>query len=820
LTQEASDANHWAELQTLFDRFVDQPKADRERALEQECPDPYLKRRLLELLRANATLESTTNNAAKQAEGEDLVSRFIGAYRLVREIGRGGVGAVYLAERLVDGVCLRAALKILAPHAVDPAFVERFYREQQNLALLDHPNITRLLDVGWSEGSHPYLVMEYVDGVHLDGYCDARKLGIEERLGFFLQICDAVSCAHRNLIVHLDLKPSNILVSEREPAGAGTVKLLDFGTSKLIRADGDPTSTLMATPAYASPEQLLNQPVSTASDVYGLGSILYELLTGRTPFGKVSAPVRMEAAMREAEPDGLTKAVTQKTATERGMTLKRLRQVLRGDLSAIVAACLRSRPRDRYPSVDALSEEIRRYLSQNPVRVRRQTLLYTAGKFVRRHRLPVAVACGVALTVVASVGYAWAQQRQALHDAERSVRMQTFLFSLFKMANPNYTGKPVATVPEFLRAGMAKLPDTILEPSDLRAARLALAESMYESGDYAEARAALGQIIAAASAQHAIADQAEAEAYAGAIEYHQGNSAAARALTADAVRLSASPDVAPRVRVLSRVFFAGNEDSAARSDYNLNLLRAAVKESRERRLDTSVIALALNALGSDLDFRGDWQGARLVFQEVLGLYALDPLALCERSEANSWLAWIDDKRGEAASSEPLYRQSYEGYVTCAGADSRGALSQLPYWANVLIKTGRAAEAVPMLENALPSWRRVQGNDPEASGMLFYLARAYNAVGRFADAERLMPELMHLMQQQSPPNVRALGMGQLVWGQSLYGQQRFREALPHARDAREMLSKEVTSSYGRSILAEASLLEQRDTADLQKSRDLH
>jgi serine/threonine-protein kinase len=203
------------------------------------------------------------------------------------------------------------------------------------------------------------------------------------------------------------------------------------------------TSTSTATHAtcLASPEQLLNEPVSTAS------------------------------------------AVTAGAAAHRGLTEFKLRQELRGDLTAIVAVCLRSHPKDRYSSVDAPCAEVRRYLDCKPVQARRQTLICTAGKFFRRHRLPVAVACGLALTIALSVGYAWSQQRQALREAERSVRMQTFLFSLFKMANPNYTGKPVATVPEFLRAGMAKLPDYIHEPEDLREAQLGLAESMYESGD-------------------------------------------------------------------------------------------------------------------------------------------------------------------------------------------------------------------------------------------------------------------------------------------------------------------------------------------------
>jgi serine/threonine protein kinase/tetratricopeptide (TPR) repeat protein len=807
LTERTGDAEHWEELQTLFDQFERTAPEERETALAIACSDPRLRHRVLELLGANDAVQRDPDTD-RGSSAKSLPSSFIGPYRLLREIGSGGIGAVYLAERVVDGVVLRSAVKVLAPHAVDSSFIERFYREQQNLAALDHPNITRLLDAGWDAGGRPYLVMEYVEGEHLDEYCDARNLSVAERLRVFLQICDAMSDAHRNLIVHLDLKPSNVLVSK-----TGTVKLLDFGTSKLIRLDGNPTSTVMATPAYASPEQLLNEPVSTASDVFGLGAILFELLVGRAPFGKTSAAIRIEAAMREVEPDSITKVVTAEAAQNRGVGMVKLQQLLHGDLAAIVASCLRSRPKDRYSSVGALAEEINRHLNLHPVLAHRQTLSYTAGKFIRRNRTASAVTCGVLLTVTLSVAYAWSQQQQALREAERSVRMRTFLFSLFKMANPNYTGKPVATVPEFLQAGMAKLPDYIHEAADLREAQLGLAESMFESGDYGNARAAFDQIIGAATAQDAVADKAEAEAYAGAIEVQQGNLDAGIALESDAYLLAQSREVAPRVRVVSEVLFARDADNRGpRTDENLRVLRAAVQESRERRLAKPVTALALNALGNDLDLRGDVVEAKAIFQDLLAVYGQDPSTLCDRSETYAWIAWIDDQNGDAAGSVPLYQKAYDGYVACAGAESRGALEQLPYWAGALIQTGRAQEALPMLEQALPIWRRVQGNDPSASGMLFYLGLGYIKTGRFAEAERFGNELITLLTGRQAPEDRSFGMAHLVVGEALLGEHRYRDALPHARIAQDLLSQGVRSAYGRTMMAEAiNLVKSVDSA---------
>ena len=804
--QAPADADNWQELQRLFHLFDRTGGAQSTQDLIAACPDLKLRERVLALLHAAGAADDAPSDARPHYEE-------VGPYRLIRRLGAGGIGTVYLAERVVDGTPLRSALKVLAPHAVDPSFVERFRREQRHLAALDHPNITRLLDAGWTAAGQPYLVMEYVDGEHLDAYCDSRRLGIDARLGLFLQICAAVGSAHRNLIVHLDLKPSNVLVST-----TGVVKLLDFGTSKLVRVDGKPTSTLMATPAYASPEQLMNEPVTTASDIYGLGAILFELLAGRAPFGNVSAVVRIEGAARELEPQDVSTAASAQAATNRGLSGARLRQTLRGDLAAIAGVCLRARPRDRYASADALSDDIKRHLNCEPVRARRQTFGYRTGKFLRRRRAPLAVAVLVALTIAASIAFAWSQQHRALREAQRAVRMQSFLFSLFKMANPKYTGKPTATVPEFLRAGMAELPQYIREPSDLRKAELALAESMYQSGSLDDARAALAGIIAHASAPDAVADKAEAEAVAGAVEFQRGDIAAGRALAADALKLSANHAVPPRVRVLSEIYYAFNEDNNGyQTTANLRLLRAAVAESQNNHLAPRDAARALYYLGSDLYLRGASLEAKPIFEKLLPLYRGDPLALCDRSEIYGWLAWIDNTTGSIGASLPLFRRAYDGYVRCSGADSRGALDQLPYWADALIRSGRAADAVRMLEAALPTWRRVIGGGSDQAEMLYYLARGYIATHRYVEAEGLANELLHRLEGRLAPDDRTIGLAQLALGEALAGEHRYADAAPHAEAAVRLLVNNAVSNYARELGAEAQRLSAHVDAAQQAAR---
>jgi serine/threonine-protein kinase len=470
-----------------------------------------------------------------------------------------------------------------------------------------------------------------------------------------------------------------------------------------------------------------------------LGAILFELLVGRAPYGGTSAAARIEAAVREVEPESIARAVTSDAARRRGMNEAKLRQELQGDLAAIVAACLRSQPRTRYSTVEALSEEIERYLNCKPVLARKQTLMYTTGKFIRRHRLPVLVGCAVALTVAISVAYAWTQQEHALREAERSLRMQTFMFNLFKMANPDYTAKAVATVPEFLRVGMAKLPEYIHDPADLRQAQLGLAESMFESGDYTDARSAFATVIESSDRANALADKAEAEVFAGSIDFQQGNSAAGHLLEADALKLSRGRDVTPRVRVLAENYYAFNEENSGfKADENVRLLRAALKEAREHHLARET-TLSLTSLAQVLFMRGETLEAKSVFEQLLPLYAADPLALCDLSDVYGWLAWISNTTGDIAGSLPLFRKAYDGFTECSGKDSRMALDQLPYWADALIRLDRAPEAVNLLENALPGWRLASGVSPEQAAFLHFLALGYVTVGRYADAERTATE---------------------------------------------------------------------------------
>jgi serine/threonine-protein kinase len=544
--------------------------------------------------------------------------------------------------------------------------------------------------------------------------------------------------------------------------------------------------------------------VSTASDVFGLGAVLFALLSGRRPFGDSSLVARIETATRALDPQSLRGTVTPAAAAARGLIEARLRQLLGGDLNAIVGKCLRHRPEDRYASVDALADEIRRYLNCEPVRARRQTWRYRSAKFLRRHRLGLAVGSAVLSAIILSAAFAWSQQQRALREAERSVRMQTYMNRLFKMANPEYTGKPVATVPDFLRVGIAKLPDYIHDPADLRSGELALAESMYDSGSLDDAHSAFSSVKDSASRAGAMADLTEAEIFMGEIECQQGHIAEGRAVLAEALNRSANDAVPWRLRVL-----AFNEDNNGfRKDENLVLLRAAASQAEAHGLAPRDVALALYYFGMDLQLRGQSADAKPIFERLLTLYGDDPLALCDRSAVYGWIAWIDATHGDPADSLPIYQKAYDGFIACAGPDSPGALDQLPYWADALTRLSRADEALQMLEKAMPTWRRVVGGSTDNSDMLYFLARAYIATGPYRDAETTARELLALLTGKVSEQERSLGGAHLVLAEALAGQHRDREALRHADTAVAILGPTAVSPYAKELNHEALSLQSR------------
>ena len=426
----------WQRIEEIFRTVVDRPAVDRDNYLTRACDgDEELRLEVLSLLALDTAedfIKDPIANAARSFTArpkDDLTGSRIGPYRVERLIGRGGMGDVYEAERDDQQFRQQVAIKIIK-RGMDTEFVrERFLRERQILASLDHPHIARLLDGGATEDGRPYFVMEFVDGEPITNYCRRRDLPIEEKLKLFLDVCSAVQHAHQKLVVHRDLKPSNILVTAE-----GTPKLLDFGIAKLLTPDpGEAvtrteTSMRMMTPDYASPEQVRGAVITTVTDVYSLGVALYELLTGRRPYQfETYSPLEIERAICDTEAPPPSEAARRQTGTS-----PKLARQLTGDLDNIVLMAMRKETARRYQSVEQFSEDIRRYLTGLPVVARKDTFTYRAGKFARRNKAGVTMLALLAVfaVVLAVLAARLARERDRAERRFTEVRKlsNTFLF--------------------------------------------------------------------------------------------------------------------------------------------------------------------------------------------------------------------------------------------------------------------------------------------------------------------------------------------------------------------------------------------------------
>jgi serine/threonine protein kinase len=455
------NAERWQKIDELFCLALARDAQDRARFLAEACADDESLRKEVEALlashqRANGFIQApAVEDALKLIADESdktVRGRRIGVYEIIREISQGGMGTVYLAARADEQYKKQVAIKIVRRGFDNKFIVARFLSERQILANLDHANIARLLDGGATEDGAPYLVMEYIQGLPIDEYCDTKKLPIDVRLNLFRTVCSAVQYAHQNLVIHRDIKPSNILVTED-----GTPKLLDFGIAKILKPEaeaGTQTATVarIMTPDYASPEQIRGEQITTATDVYSLGVLLYKLLTGRHPYRfKTKLPQEFERVICESEVEKPSTAASHEQTNSDGHKAiapsagqrERLRRTLNGDLDNIVLMAMRKEPQRRYSSVAEFSEDIRRHLEGLPVIARKDTFSYRSSKFISRNKIGVSAAALVLLTLIGGIVATFWQARVARAERDKAVAEQTkaarinkFLQSVLQYSNP------------------------------------------------------------------------------------------------------------------------------------------------------------------------------------------------------------------------------------------------------------------------------------------------------------------------------------------------------------------------------------------------
>jgi serine/threonine-protein kinase len=713
----------WKHLEARVDEALELDEAARASLVARlAAEDPALARDLAAFLSAekqarNFLSAPVDGHAPALLEGlaEEVVDdgerkgETLGPYRIVRELGRGGMGAVFLAERADGQFDQQVAVKLVKRGMDSAEILARFRAERQILARLGHPHIARLFDGGMTVSGQPYFAMEYVAGVPLTTYAAGRALPAAERLRLFLQVCDAVDHAHRRLVVHRDLKPSNILVTAESET-----KLLDFGIAKVLEPEGadDATETRpearALTPRYAAPEQVRGAPVTTAADVYALGVLLYELLTGRHP---------------QDEPQALSQAA--------------------GDLAHISAMARREEPDRRYPSVSALADDVRRHLDGRPVSAKADTFGYRASKFVRRHRVAVASAVVVAASLFAgAVGTVW-QARRAVLQARKAEEVKRFTIGLFEISDPDAAPGREVTARDLLARGLQRVDSELATQPDVQAEMLlVLGDIQHRLGFDRESRPLIDRALQLRRARASDDDPGviEAELALAAAYWMEGNrdEAEPRLLRVYEKRRralgAAHPDTALVAGWRGRVRFEKGDLPGAAT-----LLEEAIAVQRRHRPAASAeLARNLSAQGLVLATKGDGIGAERAHREALeirrALYGDDHSGTVECLRN---LAAVMKDRGDAAGAESTYRQVLAADRRRLGPDHPWVATDLNNLALTILPSARYAEAEGLLRESLEIRRRRVGDEsPQLAVALHNLARALRPQGRLAEAEAL------------------------------------------------------------------------------------
>jgi serine/threonine-protein kinase len=480
----------WHRLNRLLEQALDLEECDRPAWLErQDRLDPQLQEVLRSLLEQASHESSELIETASWALPEARPGDRIGPYRLVRELARGGMGVVWVAERADGSFERQVALKLPRAEWTAPGLAQRMARERAILASLSHPHIAQLYDAGWTDDHRPFIALELVDGTPIDAYCTEKRLSVSERVALFVDVAQAVAFAHSRLVVHRDLKPSNVMVSRD-----GSVKLLDFGIAKLLVGDnlaGEESVVTRAgeralTTAYAPPEQILGRPVSAASDVYSLGVMLYELISGVRPYRPTTASssAALEEAILNVEPLAPSRAGN------------RTDERVRGDLDTIVLKALKKQPEARYESAAALADDLDRYLAHRPIRARPDSRRYRARLFLKRHRFPLGIAAGVfAALLVSSIVSLW-QAQTAREEARRAAAIKDFLLALIRQADPMASAATRESDVPLLSAAEERIATEVAgQPEVTIELRLAIADAFANRGMMDRARATLRTAI-------------------------------------------------------------------------------------------------------------------------------------------------------------------------------------------------------------------------------------------------------------------------------------------------------------------------------------
>jgi eukaryotic-like serine/threonine-protein kinase len=776
-----------------------------------------------------------------------LIGARLGAYQLSSLIGTGGMGEVYLANRIDKEFEQQVAMKLVRGSLLTDDVRARLRTERQILASLQHPNIATLLDGGTAPDGTPYLVMEYIEGIPIDAYCDRHELSIEQRLQLFCKVCAAVQCAHQNLIVHRDLKPNNILVTaEGEP------KLLDFGIAKLLDAQvtlHDAAVTRhdfrVMTPAHASPEQIRGEPITTASDIYVLGVLLYELLCGKRPFTlppnyRIADLERVVCNETPVAPSVMVERCARETpglmfdlAYSRGTQVKRLQRHLRGDLDCIALMALRKEPARRYASAAQFAEDVQHWLNQQPVLASKDSWLYRTGKFMRRHTIAVSAALVVLmlLSTFSIVTYLQsrdlARERDAVaSERNRAEQVSSFLVDLFEQSDPSQARGNELKARELLDVGARRIDNNLHEQPATRATLLNTIGKVYGSlGLYSEAAASLEKSLNTREQLYGITHDDVAAVLTALSDVHisQGklddaDNELKRALAMQrALHGESAVEQAPILRLMGRV-------SMERGDYPLaeRRLRDALSLYDSHGMSNSLDkAAVLSDLGKTLADQYREADAEPLFRAALAIEASSLGNDHPRvAELKSRLADALEGQGKYNEAAPVFREAVDAKRRVLGSTHPQTIDALENFGNFLRRKGDYAQAQAMLIEALQANRKLYGEqhsyvgyDHVNLGLLSYDR------GDYTSAETEFRGALDIYEQSLEPDNVLISGAKIGLGRSLTRTGKVKQAIALLNEAIDIASDGLGTTNPVTETARAALGLALIDTDPQQARTL-
>lgn len=774
-------AERWRRVQELCDALDTVPDADwlaRLRALE---PDPSLRHETLALraaLRDEAAFTAPLTSRPALTGHPDV----IGGVRVLGRLGSGGSGDVFRGVRLVNGTEQPVAVKRFHLHRSEGADLERVLREQRMLAALSHPDVVRLLDAGIDADGRPFLVMELAEGDPITSWCDERRLPLDARLRLFLAVCDAVQSAHRHLIVHLDLKPGNILVTND-----GRPKLLDFGTAKLAGPDLHLTRTEPLTLQYASPERLRGETVSVACDVYSLGLILHELVSGGWPFRRHESLIDMaERASGNAAVTPPSRVSTEDAAARRRTSLDRLRHAVRGDLDAITARAIAHAPSERYATVADLAEDVRRYLAGDPVRARAPGVGYRLGKFLRRHALEATSVVLLIVGLAAAAVYAALQARDSARAAERAMAQNRILASLLTLAGNDASSAASMTVPQLLTLADERVVPTLATMPDMAAdTERALGQGWVAQSDFAAAESLFARALTRATTAGDVPREAAARAMQSYTYYarSRGDDAAREARAALALWVQSERRFPLDLATLTLAHAAGtlaylnpaSDEPAPYFEACLRLTGSPLAIAGPNLRHGCLFGLAAVRFNAESDFGA----AAALLAEAATIERADPTMAASLANTLQLTGLVKRSTGAFADDERLQREALDITERLQGANSIAALWQRAVWATSLVGAGRAEEARREATAVLTAART---HVPERGASMLWtpLSAASTAacyLERYDECEILTREALATLGPKPSPNDARARTARGLLGLTLARRGRLEEARP-------------------------------------------